>query len=313
MRPLAVVGNVNVDIIVGDCPPVLTPGTESMVDQGDVRPAGAAGNSALAWQALRVPFQLAANTGDDMFGDWLRAIFREHGARWPRESCATSFSVGISHPDSERTFLTTPGHIARLSLEQVRSMLDMPALRNGIALIVGGFLTDRLTAAYPALFDLLSSSGVEIAIDTGWPIQGWTPGIRVDCRGWLARCNHVLMNEVELLSLFEVREIERALAAAARLAPKGAAIVVKCGPRGAVGLRDGTFVEVPAPAVAAIDTVGAGDVFNAGYLAGIAAGLSFEAAITQGTQIASLAISTHPRRYVDSADRPRDDGGMRAR
>jgi sugar/nucleoside kinase (ribokinase family) len=303
MRPLAVVGNVNVDIIVGDCLPVLTPGTESLVDQGDVRPAGAAGNSALAWQALKVPFQLAASTGDDMFGDWLRAIFHEHGARWPRESCATTFSVGISHPDSERTFLTTPGHIARLSLEQVRDMLDLPALRNGIALIVGGFLTNRLTAAYPALFDLLSSSDVEIAIDTGWPIQGWTPGIRADCRAWLTRCNHVLMNEVELLSLFEVGKIERALAAAAQLAPDGAAIVAKCGPRGAVGLCDGVLVEVPAPKVTAIDTVGAGDVFNAGYLAAIAAGCGFEAAIRQGTHIASLAISTHPRRYVELADR----------
>ena len=30
IRPLAIIGNVNVDIIVGDCPPVLHPGTESM-------------------------------------------------------------------------------------------------------------------------------------------------------------------------------------------------------------------------------------------------------------------------------------------
>lgn len=304
MRPLAVIGNVNIDIIVGDCPAILRPGTESLVAQGDVRPAGAAGNTALAWDALQVPFQLAANTGDDMFGDWLGRIFREHSARWARESCATTFSVGITHPDSERTFLTTPGHIARLSLEQVRDMLDMQLLRSGIALIVGGFLTDRLTVDYPALFDLLSSCDVEIAIDTGWPIQGWTPGIQADCRNWLARCNHVLMNEAELLSLFEVDEIERALKAAARLAPEEAAIVAKRGPRGAIGLHNGAIVQVAAPAVTAIDTIGAGDVFNAGYLAAIAAGCSFEAAILQGTRIASLAISTYPRRYVEAADRP---------
>jgi sugar/nucleoside kinase (ribokinase family) len=303
MRPLAIIGNVNVDIIVGDCPPTLMPGTESLVAQGDVRPAGAAGNTALAWQALGVPFQLAANAGEDMFGDWLRAIFHEHSGRWMRESCATTFSVGISHPDSERTFLTAPGHVTQLNLEQVRHVLDMPALRGGIALIVGCFLTDELTPAYPALFDLLSSNDVEVAIDTGWPVQGWTSDIRTICRGWFTHCHHLLLNESEWLSLFDVEDLERALEMAASLAPPGAALVAKRGPRGALGLRNGRSLQVSAPVVTPIDTIGAGDVFNAGYLAGIAAELDFEAAIAEGTRIASLAVSTYPRRYVEPTDR----------
>ncbi len=141
-RPLAIIGNVNVDIIVGDCPPTLHPGTESMVAHGDVRPAGCVGNTALAWSAMGIEFQVAANTGNDMFGDWLRTIFHKHSAAWPRESCPTTFSVGIAHPDSERTFLTTHGHIARLSLDEVKRGLDLDALSGGIALLVGGFLTD---------------------------------------------------------------------------------------------------------------------------------------------------------------------------
>ena len=134
MRPLAIVGNVNVDIIVGDCPPVLTPGTESMVAHGDVRPAGCVGNTALAWMAMNVPFQAAANTGNDMLGDWLRNVFSAHSTAWPRESCSTTFSVGIAHPNSERTFLTTHGHLTRLNLEHVRQALDLKALQGGIAL-----------------------------------------------------------------------------------------------------------------------------------------------------------------------------------
>ena len=128
-RPLAIIGNVNVDIIVGDCPATLHPGTESMVAHGDVRPAGCVGNTALAWMALDVPFQVAANTGNDMFGDWLRTIFRAHSGAWPRESCATTFSVGIAHPDSERTFLTTHGHIEKLSLDEVKRGTGSPRAR----------------------------------------------------------------------------------------------------------------------------------------------------------------------------------------
>ncbi|HET6159737.1 MAG TPA: PfkB family carbohydrate kinase [Dongiaceae bacterium] len=301
MRPLAIIGNVNVDIIVGDCPPVLHPGTESMVAHGDVRPAGCVGNTALAWMAMDVAFQVAANTGNDMFGDWLRTIFRAHSAAWPRESCATTFSVGIAHPDSERTFLTTHGNIARLSLEEVKRGLDFHALRGGIALVVGGFLTDRLTSEYPGLFDLLADHQIEMALDTGWPIAGWTTEIRTQCLSWLKRCNHLLMNEVELLSLFEVADIEPAMHAAARAMPKDSHVIAKRGPLGASGLSGGRLVHVLAPAVAAVDTIGAGDVFNAGYLAAVARGEPLAEAIAVGVATASRAISTHPREYVAAA------------
>jgi sugar/nucleoside kinase (ribokinase family) len=297
-RPLAIIGNVNVDIIVGDCPPTLHPGTESMVAHGDVRPAGCVGNTALAWTALDVPFQVAANTGNDMFGDWLRTIFRAHSGAWPRESCATTFSVGIAHPDSERTFLTTHGHIEKLSLEEVKRALDFNALDGGIALLVGGFLMDRLSTDYPGLFELLEKHRIEVALDTGWPITGWTPAIRAQCLSWVQHTHHLLMNEVELLSLFEVPEVEGAMTAALRVMPKGAHVIAKRGPLGASGLRGGSMIHVPAPAVKAVDTIGAGDVFNAGYLAAIASGESFDAAIAAGVATASRAISTHPREYV---------------
>lgn len=296
-RPLAVIGNVNVDIIVGDCPPTLHPGTESMVAHGDVRPAGCVGNTALAWTAMDIRFQIAANTGDDMFGDWLRTIFREHSAAWPRESCPTTFSVGIAHPDSERTFLTTHGHIARLSLDEVKRALDMDALSGGIALIVGGFLTDQLTSEYPRLFELLAGRNIEVALDTGWPITGWNPEIRGRCLSWLAHCDHLLMNEVELLSLFEASAIEDAMRSAAKVMPKQACVIAKRGPLGASGLYDGKLIHVPAPSVTAVDTIGAGDVFNAGYLAALARGESFDDAIATGVATATRAISTHPRDY----------------
>lgn len=298
MRPLAIIGNVNVDIIVGDCPPALHPGTESMVAHGDVRPAGCVGNTALAWTAMDVPFQVAANTGNDMFGDWLRDIFHAHSGAWPRESCATTFSVGIAHPDSERTFLTTHGHISRLSLEEVKRALDLDALGGGIALVVGGFLTDRLTSEYPSLFDLLAGRGIEVALDTGWPITGWTPEARGRCLAWVERTDHLLLNEVELLSLFQAADIEQAMQAAARRMPQGGHVIAKRGPQGASGLSGGRLVHVPAPSVAAVDTIGAGDVFNAGYLAAIATGEPFNEAIAAGVVTASRAISTHPREYI---------------
>ncbi|TGW06294.1 carbohydrate kinase family protein, partial [Mesorhizobium sp. M2D.F.Ca.ET.145.01.1.1] len=71
MRPLAVIGNVNVDLIVGPVAPWPKAGTETVVDHDELRVGGQAGNTGLAWQALGVDFAIAANVGDDQFGHWL--------------------------------------------------------------------------------------------------------------------------------------------------------------------------------------------------------------------------------------------------
>ncbi len=80
--------------------------------------------------------------------------------------------------------------------------------------------------------------------------------------------------------------------------PEGAIVVVKRGPAGAIVLdADGALHEAAAPEVDVIDTIGAGDVFNAGFLAALAQGSPLPACLEAGVAIASRAISTFPRHY----------------
>jgi len=301
-----VIGNVNVDIIIGPADPWPQPGTEILVEHGEVRVGGAAGNAALAWQALGVPYQIAGNTGRDQFGDWLRQSFPGHCDRWPVEDTATTFSVGVTHPDGERTFFTIPGHMPLLGLGTVQQSLRIDDLRGGVALICGCYLTDRLVVDYPALFDWLKQHEVEIALDTGWPPSGWTRDIRRRTRDWLPACNHLLLNEVEITSLAEVEDVDTAMGVVAAWMPEDATIVVKQGPAGATGRRamaqsKPAIIQVAAPDVTPVDTIGAGDVFNAGYLAALAKGDDLAASVAAGVQIASRAVSTLPRRYDSDA------------
>jgi hypothetical protein len=306
MRPVAVIGNVNVDIIIGAADPWPQPGTEILVEHGEVRAGGAAGNTALAWQAMNVPYQIAGNTGRDQFGDWLRQSFPGHCDRWPVEDTATTFSVGVTHPDGERTFFTIPGHMPLLGLATVQRSLRIEDLRGGLGLICGCFLTDRLAGEYPALFAWLQAHDVEIALDTGWPPGGWTRDTRHRTRDWLPFCDHLLLNEVEITSLAEVDDVAAAMEIVAGLMPKTSTLVVKQGPVGASGRRmvEGSaaeLVRVAAPDVTPVDTIGAGDVFNAGYLAACAKGDDLRACVGAGVQIASRAVSTLPRRYDNAA------------
>ncbi len=79
-----VIGNVNVDLIMGPLGAWPQPGTENILAESALRVGGSAGNAALAFQALGVPFRLACNVGDDVFGRWLREPFRDGGPRLAR-------------------------------------------------------------------------------------------------------------------------------------------------------------------------------------------------------------------------------------
>lgn len=298
MKPLAVIGNVNVDLILGPAAPWPTPGTEIIVEHDELRVGGAAGNSALAWAALGVDFAIAANVGNDEFGRWLREAFGPRASKWPMRPEGTTLSVGITHPDGERTFFTTRGHLPRFALADVFGVLDGKQLSGGYALLCGSFLTADLTAEYPALFDWADSHGIGIVLDTGWPLGGWTEENRQATRRWLSRSAGVIMNEVETTTLAGLSDpIEAARSLKAHM-PDGAVVVVKCGADGAVGIdADGSVVTASAPQVKVVDTIGAGDVFNAGFLAALAEGRPLHACLEAGIRVASQAISTLPRSY----------------
>ncbi|MGZ9718718.1 PfkB family carbohydrate kinase [Rhizobium miluonense] len=298
MRPLAVIGNVNVDLILGPAAPWPKAGTEIIVDHDELRVGGQAGNSALTWEGLGVDYEIAANVGSDQFGRWLTEAFGARSSKWPVRPEGTTLSVGITHPDGERTFFTTRGHLPRFNFADVLAVLDGNNLAGGYALLCGAFLTDDLTRDYDALFDWTDKHRITVALDTGWPLDGWTEANCDAVRHWLSRCGIALINEVETTTLAGKGDPAEAARALHALMPAGAIFVVKRGPDGAIAIdADGKLVSVAAPRVTVVDTIGAGDVFNAGFLAALARGEPLATCLSAGTAVASRAISTLPRSY----------------
>lgn len=309
--PLAVAGNVNVDLVMGPVEPWPHPGTETVVAASELRCGGAAGNVALTWRGLGRDFQIAASTGRDTFGDWLRAELSPHSGSWPVAEEASTISVGLTHPDSEHTFFTTRGHVAELSWPDVRGAIDWPRLAGGVLLVCGSFVTDRLADGYDALFAHACDHRVRIALDTGWPAGGWTPGTVERARRWLAGCDCLMLNEAEARALSGGRAPDEAPSALLPLMARHARVVVKCGPAGALAqAAGGSLHKVTAPRVVAADTIGAGDIFNAAFLAAEADGHPLAASLAAGVRTASCAISTSPRSYDVETSSP--SGGLTA-
>jgi ribokinase len=69
------------------------------------------------------------------------------------------------------------------------------------------------------------------------------------------------------------------------------AVVVTRGRRGATLFRSGQQLDIPAPHVDVVDTVGAGDAFNGALATALSSGLNLEMAVTAGVQAGALACT----------------------
>jgi sugar/nucleoside kinase (ribokinase family) len=163
----------------------------------------------------------------------------------------------------DRATLTALGSISALSAHQV----DERLLRSARHVHVSSFfLQHALRPDLPGLLRQARAAGATTSLDPNWdPSEGWDGGLLAA----LAETRVLLLNEEEVRRIAGVEKVETAARALAR---GGATIVVKRGPGGALALDGDSVVRAAARPVDAVDSTGAGDSFDAGFLAGLLAG-----------------------------------------
>lgn len=280
---VVVVCEINVDIVVAglDGPPRF--GAERTVDDV-VLTAGSSGvltATGLADLGLRVG--ICGLVGDDAFGHYMLDHCRQHHIDHagvvvdPR--VRTGASVTLSARD-DRAILTHPGAMARFSHDQLRFEVIARARHLHLS---SYFLQAALRPAVPTVLARARALGLSTSCDTGHdPAEQW----QID--GLLAGIDIFLPNEVEALALSGAAEPE---AAAVWLAARVPIVAVKCGAVGAWAARDAQRVFVPGFPVRAVDTLGAGDAFDAGFLSGWLAGADLEACARRGNACGALTAA----------------------
>lgn len=157
----------------------------------------------------------------------------------------------------QRRILTYPGVMADLTVD----MLDVDHLKSARHLHLSSlFLQTGLHAGLRGLLDQLKDARMTISLDTNDDPEDAWGGVLQDV---LDRTDVLLPNEDELLRMTRTGDVETALD---RLRGRVHTVVVKCGARGAL-VQEGTVRSWVAPqAVVPVDTIGAGDSFDAGFL-----------------------------------------------
>lgn len=281
---ILVLGEINPDIVVHAADPHPAFGQGERIVDGIVMTIGSS-SAIVACGAARLGMRVALMgvVGDDMFGRFMLDALAAKGV--DVSSCRvepgfpTGASVILSGP-TDRAILTAAGTIPLLRGSDVP-----PALLNSTRhLHVGSyFLLDALRPDLPELFDTARNSGATTSLDVNWDPRGlWTSGLG----DVLSRTDVFFPNEAEALRITGMTDVEQAARALARVGPRF--VVVKMGQAGALlASSEGLVARAPAEPVVPVDTTGAGDSFDAGFLAawlsGGSATMSLRFAVACGT------------------------------
>lgn len=278
-RPVVVVGDANVDLVLrGDVVPRFGQ-AEQLAESGDLVLGGSASIAAAGVARLGVPTSLVARVGADTFGTFTLDALRTCGVDVAHVETAddepTGLSVILSTPQ-DRAILTVPGTIPTLTGERVTHVLDGLGARPGLVHVASYFLQPGLARALPDVLARAREQSWTTSLDTNWdPGEQWAGLDEV-----LPHLDLLLPNRNELRAiagaLGEPADLDD-VALATRLARRGPRVVVKDGADGgwSVG-ADGDVVRAPGVTVDVVDTTGAGDSFDAGYLAALAHGVPDE-------------------------------------
>jgi sugar/nucleoside kinase (ribokinase family) len=289
---LLVLGDANPDLVLtGDVEPDFGQ-VERLVDQARLTVGGSAAIVAIGAANLGLRVGFCGVVGDDVFGRFMRdELTRRNvdvrGLLMDRDR-PTGITVVLSRHD-DRAILTHRGTIGDLRAERI----DPDLLERAGHIHIGSyFLQQRLASDLPVLFERVRTRGGTTSIDPNWdPSERWNGGLRE----LLSHTDIFLPNATEAIRIADVEPLDAAVSA---LATRARIVVAKAGPDGAVAAQGDRLVRAIPPQADFVDATGAGDAFDAGFLASWLAGDPLERSL----EIANAcgALSTRALGGVDA-------------
>ena len=280
-------------LVLGDCNPdlVLSGGnvepafgqSERLVADARLTIGGSGAIAACGAARLGLRTAFAGVVGDDVFGHFMLDSLAERGI--DTRGCLvdanrpTGLSVILSRGE-DRAILTALGTIGDLR----GGILDLDVVRASRHVHVSSYyLQSGLRPDLPELFREAREMGASTSIDTNWdPAERWNGGLL----GLLDRTDVFFPNSAEARAITGIDDID---VAAEALAGRGSVVAVKFGQGGGLALFGHEVVRSEAIPADVVDTTGAGDSFDAGFIAGRLAGWPLERCLALAVACGSLS------------------------
>jgi len=293
---ICIIGNLNTDIIIRKVPHLPKWGQE-VVGKSHIKvSSGQAAYTGFALRKLNIPTSIIGNVGDDLEGKRILSDLANSGINI--KGCEvihngiTGITIAIVREDGERAFVSDAACLNKFSKSLILKHWDQ-TISATYVMLVGLFFLPNLSLHDAAFLAKKAQLESKITIlDTGWDTNNWQPETIINLRKLFSHINIFLPN------------FEEACAITGKQNPKAAAqclhefgidiVIIKMGAKGSFGSFNNEIISIPAFLVKVFDTVGAGDVFNAGFLLGHSRGYSIKDCIAFGNAASHFYIS-HPK------------------
>jgi len=283
---ILVVGELNVDLIVSGLPYFPMLGREVVASGLDLVLGSSSAICAAGLTRLGAGVDFVGKVGKDYYGDFVVAQLRQlgvgttHVIQDPSEHTGVTISLTFSF---DRALITHMGCIPILRLEDIQ----LSILRNYRHLHVGAYFLQRKLR--PGLLDLFRQAhvaGLTVSLDTGCDPDGKWDSELLEV---LRQVDIFFPNEDEARSIARAQDTETALG---KLSARARLVVVKRGANGATSMSGGQIIQSPGFRVNVVDTTGAGDSFDAGFiLARVVRGMPVEESLRFANACGALCVT----------------------
>jgi ribokinase len=278
-------GDVNVDIVIPGVDHLPLPGQEDVVETMNTYVGGGAALFTLGLGKLGLNPVFQGKVGDDCYGRFILEEFNHKHVDSSLIQISTKNQTGISISftnELDRSFLTYRGTNEEIDWQQVA--LDQVERSRHIHM-TGYAGSKNHRQFYELLKKLKELKDISVSLDVGWDETGeWYEGIYQ----LLPYIDILFMNETEALHYSRKSNINEAIL---DFSKADSLVVVKLGGKGSIAYDKNTLYEAKPYSVKAVDTTGAGDAFNAGFVYGFLQGKTIMECLTFGNGCGALSVT----------------------
>jgi sugar/nucleoside kinase (ribokinase family) len=256
-----VVGELNVDLILNHVDSFPEKGKEKLADQMSLTLGSSSAIFASNLSSLGMKVSFLGKIGNDIFGNFCKDQLNEKGVDTSllieSDDLKTGATVVINFGE-DRAMVTHQGAMKHLGINDITNEILGSARHLHFS---SYFLQPGFKNQLDILFKMAKDAGLTTSLDMQWdPAEKWD----FDFKKILPYVDIFLPNEAELLYLTGEDSIENALQALTGYAKM---ILVKQGKHGSLLCYNNKVVHHKSfPNNEAVDAIGAGDSFNAGFV-----------------------------------------------
>lgn len=254
------IGDINIDIITSKIRDMPERDSQIIIDEVSITSGGCAANFAKASARLGLKTRFIGKLGNGIFKNFLKEELEGIDLKTSR-GAKTGVTYAITFRDNSRSFITYPGSNSELTIKDI----DFNLIK-GRHLHTASFFLQGLRGNTRKILDFAHSQGMTTSFDTGWDPKGWSEKDIKLLRKILKDIDIFFPNMKEGIA---ITGLEDKRGICDKLHEFGAKIVaLKLGSNGSYISTAEEQISVLPFKVNAIDTTGAGDVFDAAFVYG---------------------------------------------